>query len=1557
MAETTIDVAGFARLRQQVDAGDAQVRAAELRIAAARLERDSLARSGASADRVAGAEERVAGLLAEHANRVVARDARLDDLARLARDVVGRRDPAQFVTTLNGSIPIALLPVRLETRFFENNTELRIRIYPDQVHLDSHEPELTDAEVAAGERYWTARWRGGAATRRAAWQEIAGTLEPRRARWVVEQLTPSNFAAEQTEAAPVFRATPRKAEAWTRAVQARGLPDRWVAIGYRGGEEYFRRWSAPVPDALATTPTPDPSMDPDEVVPVPPDDPPGDDPMRWAVSYRAAIDAGMAITVTNDHLPAGRSLDGGVDRLVVLGVDWTLVPDDAAARLGELLSAHRVSDGLAFVPQGTPTNNTGAARSGLSSARSALIDDLDPEAGTASPVDDSAGRRLARALGLPAAAFDAVPRATLLEARTASRLADVLWAATLGHYLDDLFAPLVDDDTVGLARDHVARWLHPGGPFATLRVGRQPYGVLPVIAPGHYVPERPGGFEQGLATLLAQLRSVWSDAAERVPRMGRSGDVDTDLLNLLQRNPLAMVARFRKVIGPASVADTKGFAEHAEAQAWLWGLWRRYLGWPSAPELALHTTDPKDHPLPVPWVQADPLGEGPPSPNYLETIAAAARSEDGRDRLAAMADADTLLEALVAHAAAEELDRAFMNTVLEHLGRQGELSVAAKVLRTQEMYGVLPEPLPTAAPERVERRSVTLSTPKQAAHLVIPEVTGAITVADFVTDLVASHPERPEVRTLATFLTALDELATRPAAEIDRAFRGLLDATSHRLDAWATSLATRRLDAIREDEATGVHLGGYGWVEDLRPADAPESLGYVHAPSLAHAATAAILRSGHLSHRDAEHETLDLQLTSDRVQRAMPIIHGAAAGQPLAALLGYRVERGLRESDDRLARYILPARRFAPLRPSGAPPGAGPQEAIAARDVVDGVMLLQQWRDDRAALLTGLGVAVADRPSVSVVLDDVATTYDAVSDVLVAEAVHQTVLGNFERAGAALAAVDKQQSPPEPDVIRTPRTGITYTQKVLVAAGADPPRHGWRGLLDARSAAAPALNAWAASLLPDPGNVVFWGELTLPGANGGDPVTTPRSASATDLGLSALGLVLATSSGAGNQPTELESRVATALVADLTLGEEDDLALLDGRPAGVPSPGTAEVNLGALQVLLRWMRELLTNARPLLAEDLALPGGDRDTGVDVPSVAAQADAAAAAIAAAETSVAAVAANEAATASALRRALRAAAELGVAEAVPKAVTGGSAAVRTALRAQLGPTNEELNRRRIRLDRLGTPPEPIDGVPPNEATVVGYHRERLRAVFGDGFPVVPAVRLPAGADRSGLDASLGDADLTGGDPLESRAWLDRMALVRPGVDRLARVLQAAEVLGVDGAGPAAMAVAQLPHGPGQRWLALPFGENGPASAQLAVTLHTAAGVDLDRPVVGLVCDEWVETIPRETETTGLTFHFDAPGARAPQMVLLAVPPRVGMPSWDLEMLTDAVLEAVELTRLRGVSPKDLHWVGGALPMVYLPENFTGDRPSVDLGSLLRRNVAEIAHAEVLGKGWSL
>ena len=64
-----------------------------------------------------------------------------------------------------GDLPLVLLPVRLETRFFtlaDRSTELRVRVFPDKIHLDSHEPDLTADEQTWGKHYWEQNWRAGA---------------------------------------------------------------------------------------------------------------------------------------------------------------------------------------------------------------------------------------------------------------------------------------------------------------------------------------------------------------------------------------------------------------------------------------------------------------------------------------------------------------------------------------------------------------------------------------------------------------------------------------------------------------------------------------------------------------------------------------------------------------------------------------------------------------------------------------------------------------------------------------------------------------------------------------------------------------------------------------------------------------------------------------------------------------------------------------------------------------------------------------------------------------------------------------------------------------------------------------------------------------------------------------------------------------------------------------------------------------------------------------------------------------------------------------------------
>ena len=76
-----------------------------------------------------------------------------------------------------------------------------------------------------------------------------------------------------------------------------------------------------------------------------------------------------------------------------------------------------------------------------------------------------------------------------------------------------------------------------------------------------------------------------------------------------------------------------------------------------------------------------------------------------------------------------------------------------------------------------------------------------------------------------------------------------------------------------------------------------------------------MLRSGHLAHGGGADAPLALDLSSRRVRLALTLLDGVRTGQPLGALLGYRLERGLHEQHPELVldRYIAALRALAPL--------------------------------------------------------------------------------------------------------------------------------------------------------------------------------------------------------------------------------------------------------------------------------------------------------------------------------------------------------------------------------------------------------------------------------------------------------------------------------------------------------------------------------------------------------------------------------------------------------------------------------------------------------------------
>ena len=122
----------------------------------------------------------------------------------------------------------------------------------------------------------------------------------------------------------------------------------------------------------------------------------------------------------------------------------------------------------------------------------------------------------------------------------------------------------------------------------------------------------------------------------------------------------------------------------------------------------------------------------------------------------------------------------------------------------------------------------------------------------------------------------------------------------------------------------------------------------------------------------------------------------------------------------------------------------------------------------------------------------------------------------------------------------------------------------------------------------------------------------------------------------------------------------------------------------------------------------------------------------------------------------------------------------------------------------------------------------------------------------------------------------------------------------------------------------------------------------------PLAGLFCDGWHETVPNADETTGVAFHFDAPGARPPQAIVLAVPPAADAPAWSVEAILDTLVEAHDLARIRAVGPRQLEWLGTLLPAIYLPDSFSPDVPGVKVAGLAAKYwAANAATATILGK----
>ncbi|OUS97409.1 hypothetical protein [Rhodococcus sp. NCIMB 12038] len=1457
-------------------------------------------------------------LLTAQRNRIIAATpdrGRAEEIIRIDRGIISvldRYNVSIDPCEASASVPLVMLPVRVEAKLKPGSRTLRVRICPDAVHIDSLVRSVTDTEVVAGQKYWTMLWADPKNS--GAWGDLITTVGDRRAGWVAHVTAPVNAVERGSGAAPVFGTAPDEV---ARGTVARCLPNLFVVHTYTPGNKPIVTHGNSIPPDLPVSPL---AFD--------------DDPLvdagklkvaigsEWTVEFNEAVRLGMGVEVP---LPAGVNR---IDRLVVVGVRRSVPEEENAADFASLLASHRYTDGLSLPPAGTPTNNDDEQRSPYRS-------DVQP---TAPPLiigeADADAEALAALLGVAPTTIEGLldsdaPRSTLGAAQQAANTA--LWFATWHPVLTWIgmgnhpgFSPSQIESARLLHRDHV----RGAGHTPAMRIGAQPYGVLPVSNLARWKPT-PSDSTATVATVIARTLKRWVTVAPTVPHIAPGGDVsDKDLLDILGTAPMSNRVRVRIAADGRSApifASVAGlglglveneatirravFAQYSTAAAK-----HRFLHSPSDQSRSVRMPLVSEHDAEV--IEQIIAGGSPKVDSVLQALLVVAW--DQACGIGKKAVPERYLAPLFTLVGTDlpimELAREAVKPA-SVAPEPGQASVAAQEFRATVRFGGQPaEPVRLSQFEPLAEAQTSLA---QVALDLGDTPEGRWVAQDAIATVIEAYALRGEVS------VAMTALGGAPIDERRIAIASAVDVASHRVDAWASALAHSRVMPSRG----AMTIGAFGYVENIELLPPASAAGWVQAPSPSHAVAAGVLASAHASNIGAKpgKQPFAIDLTSRRGPEIRRILEGVHAGQPLGALLGYQIERRLTGPP---ARFQLSLRELAPMNVSELNNELGPAERsnqIDAADVVDGLALLkkyppERWGDLRGALNTPPKnaytpswpeVSQQEWKAVTSAMRAASDSLDAVSDAMLSESVLQYCGGNAARAAAAMDAAGTGGSiDSDLGVFDVRQSGRQLSHALFTTIPVD--ATGWSSTRP-RAIAEPRGEKWAARRMGDPLSIIV--------------TDSPRHTLA-EAGWAALDLVYT------DGIADLDSGLRTAIPGLA------DHPLADQRGADWPDGAISILDAATLAGTLRG---LLAGARALSPDDLARSGEvaarkrtiDVDELLDrclrlVSGLRGQLELSADAITAIDPNT-----------------------LTVAEADVSAIAGavaGLAAYGAALTPDAhAPTNvawawtawHSMRARHAQADGL------LNSIwngntAPSVAAIVDSANTIAETVLGDGFRLLPLLAPSAGLDD--FATAVTNPVFAQPSPPKVAAFLRDHATVHAGAARVAE----AQLIGKALRRPIVLTVVQLTERAGvtaapgtDRWLAGPLPDDVPwpstASTHAVIELVGEAAA-LSGRIAGIVFDGWVETLPFQPDpgafaagadtdnplraaraTTGLAVNANQASARAPQVLLSLVSP--DGKRWNTQSVVDAVLAAVDLAKARLVTLEKAPGDAAILPAIYV------------------------------------
>jgi hypothetical protein len=1409
---------------------------------------------------------------------------------------------------LKTNAPVILLPVRLETKIVKN--EMLVRIYPDEIWVDMLQRALTPEEYESGVLFWqrkllwdywnpedpNAQWPppGGLPGRpkvleadqeKTLWDRVVKKHGNRRGAWIVRATMPAMAGHDYSyfERYPnwpyslhdrtAFLDVQRAPDQWSSPALA-VLPDQWWVWGYRGKTIQKVR-SQPVREPLQITT--DPRAKADMFTPVVP----GDDShkieagLRWTINFESsnpedfetAYQVGMGVKLSlagHDKGPRG------FEKIIVIGVKASMGTETTRAYLERLLDSHHYSRGMAFVPQGTPTNNTEAVATpytrldddydSFSVEWGEMALDQDGFSGTSDSADysslavgpDSNALVLSHALGVKTVAFSSIREALDDEQRRAKLMNRLLFPATLGYMMDQVMENTFLQEHWTQAANFFESYVRGRGPLPAFRIGAVPYGVLPAVNLSHWKSDTYDELSDVQRVVCSYLVRKWASlltaAAQKAPRLNRtlpSGTTNTtpeqELLRVLGMHASARSFYIRRCLSEYTLTS------------WLKDNFTAKL--------------------------IDVVGIGSKTTNagalaWLNLVGASPTRSQRAFRLVKYASALFTGPLIVPEGS---------TTVEEYLRR---LTIETD---SSNVWGLMDSEVPSDlnlgdAPPllwSVARHSLLVRYMTAINHLDEVPI-----FSPYDLEEKGSQPALPDERDDANDefdqwmsggdpKLALSQLQNVSPAELERLFTETMDVVSHRFDAWATALASRRLDMLRGNETFSRYnvLGGFGWVENAKEETRAgvDQGGFIQAPSLAHANAAAILRDGYVAEQTNFPGIKAIDVSSARVRAARLMLDEIRGGQELGSVLGARFEKILHEENGVSAAVevcMASLRKSFPLPTTNVDDVNGPVE-VAIPHVVNGQSMLSFYLTHNRDLYPGFPNKSNAQKAVNSAAEAVALQMDAVADLVVSESVYQIAKGNTTAVTASGESLARGFRPADPQIARGQEGGVDVSQRVALMFAIDianlpgpeaPPRR----------VAEAQLDRWVESRL----GALSW---TVEYSKSGGSLASVEL-QLSDLGLCALDLLALFEA---DQSGKLEGSVlAMRLIDAAKLGAGDTFSAIIENVRSV-------AQLGALA---RALSRVLTTARPLRSSDLVerariseIEANDLFTGQAAMAVRARL------------------AFEGLSADldpSPRKAL-----LALAKYIPNAYPPPSA-TDDQLATLLADMQAEQQR------RISAATAAAAGTA-SEGWTVEQSTEILKAVFGREFVALPTFAPPFVDD---LQASF-DHDWATED--EVRRTLDKMAVSRDPMRawRLLNATSHATSTQPDGApvpiAPMHFGVAQLPMFENEPWVGRTMSD-AVTSGRLSLIIGT---IDDNFPFgnmpvySGIVIDDWTERVPSKTVDVGVAFHSESPAAEAPQAVLIAVPPKI-MESetekweWSMDELFAVVSQTLDLAKIRAL-----------------------------------------------------